>query len=527
MATFSLTWNETPMSAEEKNAVRAFGALKRAKTFRDRMFQQKAAQMQSHVIGGVEHQRHLTAIMETRFRCTTTIHCVAFNARADMLAVGTNVDTEIYTVNTYDVDKKTEMVNSESGDKRGITRWLFEPAILLPHSAQQGGLSFAQNVDSLAIAGQKFVTVCDLSSGGTLASFEREARVRCVALSSSGEVLVYGGFDKKVMMIDLGTGTVSKKISNANATETSSGGAVKSTHVSPDGTLLALGCESGSAGACMLYALPSCNLIHRWDHSKVVWVVRLSPDKRMLAACGYDMAMTLYSTVSMEVCAPLSLISRQAMYPACTHMLIVSCRPRLVQMITSIKYPCHGGPAFIWSCTFSSDSRRLAVANWNARTYLYAVESTKIDGSAGKPRTSSPTIDEIDALIDNPDGDTVPATPTVQSLVDDDKITLKEIGVALRADRCYSVDVRACTYRMRVSLSHRTHRSAPLRPARRMPSADEHSWTGPAHTWSLVDATRRSQCINTTRLASCSRFYGSASQRILCTLSHRKAAFCH
>ena len=33
-----------------------------------------------------------------------------------------------------------------------------------------------------------------------LVKMEREDRVRCVALSSDGETLVFGGFDKKVVM---------------------------------------------------------------------------------------------------------------------------------------------------------------------------------------------------------------------------------------------------------------------------------------------------------------------------------------
>lgn len=46
------------------------------------------------------------------------------------------------------------------------------------------------------------------------------------------------------------------------------------------------------------------------QHEKVVWVVRLSPDSKLLAACGYDMQMSLYSIhtkarIACIKCVPL------------------------------------------------------------------------------------------------------------------------------------------------------------------------------------------------------------------------------
>ena len=48
--------------------------------------------------GAGEGGPRLLTSCTNRFRCTTTIHCVAFNAAADILAVGTNVETELFTV---------------------------------------------------------------------------------------------------------------------------------------------------------------------------------------------------------------------------------------------------------------------------------------------------------------------------------------------------------------------------------------------------------------------------------------------
>ena len=53
---------------------------------------------QSRVEESDDGKEILLAELETHFRCTTTVHCVAFNASTDALAVGTNVDTELYSV---------------------------------------------------------------------------------------------------------------------------------------------------------------------------------------------------------------------------------------------------------------------------------------------------------------------------------------------------------------------------------------------------------------------------------------------
>mgnify|MGYP006162579187 CR=1 FL=1 len=201
---------------------------------------------------------------------------------------------------------------------------MVEPLEVLNCSAQQGGIAFSASSNVVAIGGGQLVTVYDMQTGATLAKISRDARVRCVSLSSSGTMLVIGGFDKKVMLTNLSSGTQLKHVQGTGET-------ARSVHVSANATLLALGCEKKGAGAALLYQLPSCELIHTWEHTKVVWVVRISPDGKLLSACGYDMQMTLYSTESYST-------------------------------IACIKYPILGGPSFIWSCAFSSDSRRLAVA---------------------------------------------------------------------------------------------------------------------------------------------------------------------
>ena len=46
----------------------------------------------------------------------------------------------------------------------------------------------------------QLVSVFDIYTGATLLKMQRDGRVRCVALSNDGSVLVVGGFDRKVSL---------------------------------------------------------------------------------------------------------------------------------------------------------------------------------------------------------------------------------------------------------------------------------------------------------------------------------------
>ena len=79
------------------------------------------------------------------------------------------------------------------------------------------------------------MSVFDLSTGTTLLKLAREARVRCVALSTDGDLVVIGGFDKKVLVLDMHSGAKLTHLPGADDT-------VRSVHLSADSRLLALGC---------------------------------------------------------------------------------------------------------------------------------------------------------------------------------------------------------------------------------------------------------------------------------------------
>ena len=68
-----------------------------------------------------------------------------------------------------------------------------------------------------------------------------------------------------------------------------------------DGLIVAVGSEGANGrGFARLYAsgVGEDELLATWVHPKVVWSVRLSPDGQMLAAAGYDCALTVYDCLS-------------------------------------------------------------------------------------------------------------------------------------------------------------------------------------------------------------------------------------
>ena len=70
--------------------------------------------------------------------------------------------------------------------------------------------------------------------------------------------------------------------------------------MSADAKLLAIGSEMQGKGCVALYDAPAHALLAKWEHTKAVWCVRLSPDGCCLAAAGYDMKLSLYDTQSCD-----------------------------------------------------------------------------------------------------------------------------------------------------------------------------------------------------------------------------------
>ena len=121
------------------------------------------------------------------------------------------------------------------------------------HQAQQGGVSFARNDHKLAVGGNQLVTVYDIVSGGIIAKMQREGRVRCVALTSSGGIVVVGGFDRKATLHNIEAGA---EINHFAADDV-----VRSVHLNSDSSRLAIGSDNKGKG-CV------CHLCHHGRRGK-------------------------------------------------------------------------------------------------------------------------------------------------------------------------------------------------------------------------------------------------------------------
>ena len=68
-------------------------------------------------------------------------------------------------------------------------------------------------------------------------------------------------------------------------------GVVRSVHLPPDSSRLAVGTEVDGAGRAYLYdTADGTQALHQFEHPKAVWCVRLSPSVTMMAVAGYDVA---------------------------------------------------------------------------------------------------------------------------------------------------------------------------------------------------------------------------------------------
>jgi len=267
---------------------------------------------------------------DNRFICASTVHSIALNRSGTTLAVGTSEVTEVYEVSKLPQTKK-------SGKSRSSQR-VFEvtPSTWFNVSAAQGGVALSDSsTNMLAVGGNQLLSVYSISNGGAIRQMPRDGRVRCVALSNDGTIVVAGGFDKKVTLnLVEGGAHLFNYSSDLSAT-------VRSVHLSRDSSLMAVGLDGNGKGYVELYDLHSDDRLFQHEHAKAVWCVRISPDGQTILAAGYDMKVSVYDSVKKIKLQEISYVPR-------------------------------GGPAFIWSMSFSQDGKYIAVGNWNRSVYVYA-----------------------------------------------------------------------------------------------------------------------------------------------------------
>ena len=141
---------------------------------------------------------------------------------------------------------------------------------------------------------------------------------------------------------------------------------VRSVHVSDDSSRLAVGVDKGMSGVVRLFEAGPNRLLQEWVHEKPVWVVRLTSNGALLAAAGYDCALTLYDAHNYSV-------------------------------LQRVRFESHGGPpAFIWSCNFSADDRLLCVACWNGDATVYKVQPPQYLAEGAACLTTAVTVNRED-----------------------------------------------------------------------------------------------------------------------------------
>lgn len=247
-----------------------------------------------------------------QFRTATPVHSLALSP-SGYLAVGTTEHTEVYRVLMGPAASSSDAHNMATGrpalsggggtaaasalgpgsPMAGSSPMAVEPFLTLACPALHGGVSFSEMGSKLAVGGHQLVSVFDYTTGAMLVKAQQDGRVRCVALSNDGACLVVGGFDRKLRLHAVEDGTQLVAFSAVDRTAM-----VRSVHLSPDSTLLAMGIEAQGRGSAQLFSATSRTLLHKWAHTKPVWSVRISPDRRFLAVGGYDMKLSLYSTTS-------------------------------------------------------------------------------------------------------------------------------------------------------------------------------------------------------------------------------------
>ena len=317
------------------------------------------------------------------FKCSSVVHSVSLDASGKHLAIGCSETTDIYQV---------EYHNDDVGGAAQIT---CEPLMWLDCAAQQGGVSFSKSQGKLAIGGAQLVTVFDIVSGGTVANMPHDGRVRCVALSSNGAIVVIGGFDRKMTLHNIGAGAEVYDFECADDL-------IRTVHLSADSSRLAIGSDKQGKGWISLYDANDQVLLGEWEHPKPVWSVRLSPNGRLLAAAGYGFKMVLYDTATL-------------------------------QLLQEIKYTSKIGPAFIWSMAFSDDNRRLALGCWSGNTHIYEVSSLS---------DLAPADSTADASRP-PHSEAEPAAAVDAAAGRSSEEVMREVAVIARGDRVYAVALDA------------------------------------------------------------------------------------
>mmetsp|Transcript_30334 Transcript_30334/g.40014 ORF Transcript_30334/g.40014 Transcript_30334/m.40014 type:complete len:1548 (-) Transcript_30334:496-5139(-) len=221
------------------------------------------------------------------------------------------------------------------------------------------GVDISSDGSSLAVATEGSTEVFNIPLGCKMNSFISKERVRCLSLDDNGKFVVFGGFDKMVHCYNVQSGF--QRTFNIKENEDSKG--VQSVTIDAEGETLAIGTL---AGGVKLYKFGGTGRMEESTGITVrekgadAYVVRLSPDGKLLAVGDYARKVTVYSTADLQTDGKKKVVFEKKFEDG--------------------KY----GPCFIWGLDFvelaqkqesqKRNSVRLAVGCWDGFVYLYDFE---------------------------------------------------------------------------------------------------------------------------------------------------------
>ena len=223
-----------------------------------------------------------------------------------------------------------------------------EPYLFLDKPSETGFAVTASLVNTVAIAGDHHITVFDAETGCTLMQKETVVRVKSTVVSSTGEFVVVGTFDKQLLLFHTRYGADQTELIGDE--DCSEGSVVRSVCVSRDESLVAVGLDFRNRGLVQVFIADSGQQVRSWQRDKPVQCVRFSPNANLLAVTGYDCTITLYATES-----------RQILHEH-------KCEPRQGLAL-----------AYLWSLSFSGDGSMLAYGCWNGEATVWKLPPELLD----------------------------------------------------------------------------------------------------------------------------------------------------
>lgn len=347
--------------------------------------------------------RH-SLLLRCRFATSSTVHSIALARDKPSLAEHAGVKTVRSTL-AVGLATHTELwviVWQRLVDGRTLLRWDCEPLATIDAPAISGGVAFSADASRLAVAGNERVSLHAIHDGAVLKVYTLASRVRCVALSSSGSHVVFGGFDRHVTLYKTSAGAEVMRFPSP-----ARGDIVRSVHKLS--RMIAIAGESNGTGFALVYHMDRRRdhaRDRRWTLPRPVWCARLTLDGTYCAVGGYD---------------------------GCVHVYEL----KTGHEVGTVKYATPDGPpAFVWSCCWAASGRRLAVGCWNGSAYVY-------DLAEQKRANAQPTADGGGGA--GADGAAaVKTTPTIGGkhivgVGPDYELRFDEACVVKRKDRVYAV----------------------------------------------------------------------------------------